>query len=103
MTAAEFTAWGWRIPFLFSVVLVAMALYIRLRLQETPLFAGSRPQESRRRSPWRDSFGNSRNRRLILLALFGATAGQAVVWYQGQFQALFFLGTILGVSYRTRI
>ena len=67
--------------------------YIRLRLQETPLFSRLKAAGKSSTSPWRDSFGNSANRRLILLALFGATAGQAVVWYQGQFQALFFLGT----------
>ena len=68
-----------------------MALYIRLRLQETPLFTRLKDDGKSSTSPWRDSFGNAANRRLILLALFGATAGQAVVWYQGQFQALFFL------------
>ena len=62
--------------------------------------AGSRQPGKSSTSPWRDSFGNAANRRLILLALFGATAGQAVVWYQGQFQALFFLGTILGVKFQ---
>jgi MFS family permease len=76
-----------------------MALYIRLRLQETPLFSRLKASGKASTSPWRDSFGNAANRRLILLALFGATAGQAVVWYQGQFQALFFLGTIMGVKY----
>jgi MFS family permease len=99
MSAAEFTAWGWRIPFLFSIILVAMALYIRLRLQETPLFSRLKAAGKSSTAPWRDSFGNSANRRLMFLALFGATAGQAVVWYQGQFQALFFLGTVLGVRY----
>jgi MFS family permease len=76
-----------------------MALYIRLRLQETPLFTKLKAEGKSSTSPWRDSFGNGANRRLILLALFGATAGQAVVWYQGQFQALFFLGTNLGVRF----
>jgi MFS family permease len=99
MTADAFTSYGWRIPFILSIVLVAMALYIRLRLQETPLFSRLKASGKSSTSPWRDSFGDPGNRRLILLALFGATAGQAVVWYQGQFQALFFLGTILGVKY----
>src|SRR4029079_11622283 len=85
-----FAAYGWRIPFLLSAILVAIALYIRLRLQETPLFARLKEQGKSTSSPWRESFGNAKNRNLILLALFGATAGQAVVWYQGQFQALFF-------------
>jgi MFS family permease len=100
MSADDFANYGWRIPFVLSIVLVAMALYIRLRLQETPLFTRLKAEGKSSTAPWRDSFGNAANRRLILLALFGATAGQAVVWYQGQFQALFFLGTNLGVRFQ---
>ncbi|HJP89714.1 MAG TPA: MFS transporter [Candidatus Limnocylindrales bacterium] len=100
MTAEDFASFGWRIPFLLSAVLVVMALIIRLRLQETPLFARLKDQGKSSASPWRESFGNAKNAKLILLVLFGATAGQAVVWYQGQFQALFFLGTNLGVRYQ---
>jgi MFS family permease len=100
MSAADFTSYGWRIPFLLSAILVVIALIIRLRLQETPLFARLKAEGRSSTSPWRESFGNAPNRRLIVLALFGATAGQAVVWYQGQFQALFFLGTNLGVKFQ---
>ena len=100
LSPADFTSFGWRIPFILSIVLVAMALYIRLRLQETPLFTQLKSEGKSSTSPWRDSFGNGANRKLILLALLGATAGQAVVWYQGQFQALFFLGTNLGVRFQ---
>jgi MFS family permease len=100
MSAKDFTDFGWRIPFLLSAVLVVIALIIRLRLQETPLFARLKAEGRSSTSPWRESFGNPANRRLIILALFGATAGQAVVWYQGQFQALFFLGTNLGVKFQ---
>jgi MFS family permease len=100
MSADDFTNFGWRIPFVLSIVLVALALYIRLRLQETPLFTQLKAEGKSSSSPWRDSFGNGANRKLILLALLGATAGQAVVWYQGQFQALFFLGTNLGVKFQ---
>jgi MFS family permease len=99
MSADDFTNFGWRIPFILSIILVALALYIRLRLQETPLFSRLKAEGNASSSPWRDSFGNAANRKLIILALLGATAGQAVVWYQGQFQALFFLGTIMGVRY----
>ncbi len=99
MSADDFTNFGWRIPFVLSIILVAMALFIRLRLQETPLFSRLKEQGKSSTSPWRESFGNPANRRLIILALLGATAGQAVVWYQGQFQSLFFLGTVLGVKY----
>ena len=99
MGDAAFREYGWRIPFLLSSVLVVLALIIRLRLQETPLFTRLKAEGNSSTSPWRDSFGNAANRKLILLALVGATAGQAVVWYQGQFQALFFLQNILGVSF----
>jgi MFS family permease len=100
MSAADFTSYGWRIPFLLSAILVVIALIIRLRLQETPLFARLKAEGRSSKSPWRESFGDPKNARLIVLALFGATAGQAVVWYQGQFQALFFLGTNLGVKFQ---
>jgi MFS family permease len=100
MSAEDFTNFGWRIPFILSIILVLLALYIRLRLQETPLFTQLKKEGKASTSPWRDSFGNAANRKLLFLALFGATAGQAVVWYQGQFQALFFLGTNLGVRFQ---
>jgi MFS family permease len=100
MPADQFANFGWRIPFLLSAVLVAIALFIRIRLQETPLFARLKDQGKSSTSPWKESFGNWKNARLILLVLLGATAGQAVVWYQGQFQALFFLGTNLGVKFQ---
>jgi MFS family permease len=100
LSAEDFTNFGWRIPFLLSIILVIMALYVRLRLQETPLFSELKATGRSSSSPWRESFGDSANRRLIVLALLGATAGQAVVWYQGQFQALFFLGTNLGVRFQ---
>ncbi len=96
----QFREFGWRIPFLFSAVLVAMALYVRLRLRETPLFTRLKDAGQSSTSPWRESFGNAPNRRLILLALFGMTAGQAVVWYQGQFQALFFLQNTLNIPFQ---
>jgi MFS family permease len=99
MPAEVFADWGWRLPFLLSAILVVFALYIRLRLQETPLFARLKDAGKSSTSPWRESFGNRDNLKLIVLALLGMTAGQAVVWYQGQFQALFFLGTNLGVKF----
>src|SRR6185437_11571381 len=89
--AETFAAWGWRVPFLLSFFLVAIALYIRVRLQETPLFTRLKAAGKASASPVKDSLGSGRNWGLILLALFGATAGQAVVWYQGQFQARSFL------------
>ena len=97
---ADFESFGWRIPFVLSAVLVVIALVIRMRLQETPLFAQLKAEGRQSKAPWQESFGDPANARLIVLALFGATAGQAVVWYQGQFQALFFLGTNLGVRFQ---
>ncbi len=94
-----FGEWGWRIPFLLSAVLVVGALYIRLRLQETPLFTRAKEQGLTSDSPLKDSLGNRRNWGLILLALFGMTAGQAVVWYTGQFYALSFMSGPLGVGF----
>ncbi|MGI8703832.1 MAG: MFS transporter, partial [Candidatus Limnocylindrales bacterium] len=99
MGDAAFREYGWRIPFLLSALLVALALYVRLRLQETPLFTRLKDAGKSSTSPWRESFGDPANRKLIILALLGMTAGQAVVWYQGQFQALFFMQNILGISY----
>ena len=94
---AGFRQWGWRIPFLLSAVLLAVAMYIRLRLQEAPLFARLKEQGKSSKAPLRESLGSARNWGAIILALLGATAGQAVVWYTGQFYALYFLQTIAKV------
>jgi MFS family permease len=98
---AAFRAWGWRIPFLLSALLVIMSYYIRVRLRESPIFARLKSEGKSSTAPLKDSFGNRRNWRLILLALFGATAGQAVVWYTGQFYAQTFLTTTLKVDFVT--
>jgi MFS family permease len=92
MGEAAFQAWGWRIPFLLSGVLVGLALYIRWSLRETPLFQRLKETKKTSSSPLKDAF-RAGGWRTILLVLFGATAGQAVVWYTGQFYALFFLQT----------
>jgi MFS family permease len=96
-----FKQWGWRIPFLLSILLVAMSYYIRVRLKESPLF--TRLKEAGRTSvaPIKESFGTWSSWKIFLLVLFGATAGQAVVWYTGQFYALFFLQTVLKVPLTT--
>ena len=99
MSEADFNAWGWRIPFLLSIFLVTMSLYIRLRLKESPLFSTLKSEGKTSTAPLRDSLGSGRNWKVILLVLFGATAGQAVVWYTGQFYALFFLQKILDVPF----
>jgi MFS family permease len=92
-----FASWGWRIPFLLSAVLVAISLYIRLSLQETPLFKKLKDSGKSSRRPIIDSFSGGAWK-LMVVALFGATAGQAVVWYTGQFYALTFLQSSLGLE-----
>jgi MFS family permease len=96
-----FTDWGWRVPFLLSAALLGLSLYIRVRLRESPLFARLKSAGAASKSPLKESFGTKRNWKLILLALFGATAGQAVVWYTGQFYALFFMQQVLKLDYVT--
>ncbi|MBV9545144.1 MAG: MHS family MFS transporter [Chloroflexi bacterium] len=101
MPADAFSAWGWRLPFLLSAALVAVALYIRVRLRETPLFSRLKAAGKASASPVKDSLGSGRNWGLIALVLFGATAGQAVVWYQGQFQSRLYLESTLKVNFVT--
>ncbi len=96
---AEFSAWGWRIPFLLSAVLVAVSVYIRLRMQESPLYSKIKREGSISKNPIKESFGKKKNLKLVLLALFGATAGQGVVWYTGQFYALTFIQKTCGLEF----
>jgi MFS family permease len=88
-----FKAWGWRVPFLVSALLLVLAMYIRVRLQEAPLFARLKDMGKSSKHPIKDSLGSGRNWGMIILALLGATAGQATVWYTGQFYVLLFLQT----------
>lgn len=92
-----FEAWGWRIPFLGSIVLLGVSVWIRLQLSESPLFQQMKAEGKGSKTPFRDSIKGG-NLKLMLLVLFGATAGQAVVWYAGQFYALFFLQSMLKVD-----
>ncbi|MFC4309687.1 MFS transporter [Steroidobacter flavus] len=94
----QFEVWGWRIPFLISIVLLGISVYIRLQLQESPAFLEIKNEGKLSTAPLTEAFGNWTNLKIVLLALFGATAGQAVVWYGGQFYALFFLEKILQVD-----
>ncbi|XXF80022.1 MFS transporter [Myxococcaceae bacterium GXIMD 01537] len=96
-----FKAWGWRIPFLISFLLVGMSLYVRVTLKESPIFQHLKKEGKTSTSPIKDSFGSKKNWKVILVALFGATAGQGVVWYTGQFYALFFLQNTLKVPFVT--
>lgn len=94
----RFDAWGWRLPFLFSVVLLGISTWIRLSLDESPMFKKMKAEGKHSKSPLKESFGQWANLRIVLLALFGLVAGQAVVWYTGQFYALFFLTQTLKVE-----
>lgn len=95
----SFASWGWRIPFLLSVVLVVVSYFIRRRMEESPVFTQMKKEGKGSSNPLRDSFLHPENRRLVILALFGATAGQGVVWYTGQFYALYYLQTVLKVDF----
>jgi MFS family permease len=101
MSAADFAEWGWRIPFLISAFLLAFSIWIRLKLNESPVFQKMKSEGKASKSPLTDSFLRSPNNKLVLLALLGATAGQGVVWYTGQFYALFFLTITQKVDYLT--
>jgi MFS family permease len=94
----DFGNWGWRVPFLMSSVLLAVTIAIQLRLSESPVYAQMKASRTSSTRPWSDAFGNWRNLRLILIALFGATVGQAVIWYTAQFYVLFFLERVLKVD-----
>ncbi len=98
---ANFKAYGWRFPFLLSIVLVAIAMYIRYKLEETPIFAQIKEQGRASSRPLVESFGSGRNWGLMLIALFGATAPEGVVWYTGQFYALYFMQTVMKLDYVT--
>jgi MFS family permease len=97
----EFTDWGWRVPFLLSFLLLAVSLYIRVQMRESPLFSRLKAGGKTSRNPFKESFGNPTNLRYVLIALFGATAGQGVVWYTGQFYALTFLQATLKLDWKT--
>ncbi len=102
MAADDFKSWGWRIPFLLSIILLVISIYIRLKLNESPMFLKMKAEGkgtqgaavARASAQWA-------NLKIVILALLGATAGQGVVWYTGQFYALFFLRTTLKVPFET--
>jgi MFS family permease len=101
MSDADFKAWGWRIPFLLSAVLVVVSYYIRARMAESPLFEKLKAEGKTSASPIADSYGTAERWKVFFTVLLGATAGQAVVWYTGQFYALIFLQTTLKVPLDT--
>src|SRR5262249_47656456 len=91
MGEAAFADWGWRIPFLLSIVLLVVSIWIRLKLNESPIFQRMKEEGRTSKRPLSEAFGQWSNAKIAILALLGATAGEAVVWYGGQFYALFFL------------
>ena len=101
MSREAFGAWGWRIPFLLSILLVLVSLYVRLQMQESPIFATLKRTGQSSTQPLKDSFASWENLRRVLVILFGLTAGQGVVAYTGQFYSLFYLQTILKVNEKT--
>ena len=98
MSKEAFASWGWRIPFVISIFLVGISLYIRLRMKESPIFEYLKGAGMTSAKPLKEAFTQWKNLKVVLISLFGATAGQGVVWYTGQFYALFYLQTILKVS-----
>ncbi|MCU0832648.1 MAG: MFS transporter [Rhizobiaceae bacterium] len=93
-----FAAWGWRVPFLLSVVLLGISVWIRMQMNESPVFQKMKSEGKTSKAPLSEAFGQWKNAKIALLALLGAVAGQAVVWYTGQFYALFFLQNVLKVD-----
>ncbi|MBK9082845.1 MAG: MHS family MFS transporter [Rhizobiales bacterium] len=98
MTPQAFDDWGWRVPFLVSIVLLAVSIWIRLQLNESPAFQKMKAEGTASKAPLSEAFGRWENAKIALIALFGGTAGQAVVWYTGQFYALFFLTQTMKVD-----
>ncbi|NCI48660.1 MHS family MFS transporter [Sediminibacterium roseum] len=96
---AKFNDWGWRIPFLVSIVLVVVSIYIRLKMKESPLFEKLKTSGTRSVNPLKESFGHRSNLKMVLLALFGATMGQGVVWYTGQFYAQSFIENVCKIDF----
>jgi MFS family permease len=100
-TPQQFDEWGWRIPFLLSIILLAISVYIRLSMNESPAFAKMKAEGKVSKAPLSESFGEWKNLKIVILALLGLTAGQAVIWYTGQFYALFFLTNIVKIDPKT--
>ena len=98
MSKSAFGSWGWRLPFIVSILLVAVSLYIRMRMKESPIYQHLKSTGMTSAQPLKEAFAKAENLKRVLISLFGATAGQGVVWYTGQFYALFYLQTILKVN-----
>jgi len=101
ITKEQFSDWGWRVPFLLSIILVSISLYIRLKMKESPIFSQIKAAGLTSAKPLTEAFTKWENLKRVLISLFGATAGQGVVWYTGQFYALYYLQTVLKVNPKT--
>jgi MFS family permease len=101
ISPADFKAWGWRIPFLVSILLLAVSVWIRLQLSESPLFSKMKAEGTTSKAPLTESFGQWKNLKIVIIALVGLTMGQAVVWYAGQFYASIYLKTVLKIDGQT--
>ena len=101
MSKEAFSAWGWRVPFLASILLVAVSLYVRSKMKESPIYAQMKSAGMTSASPLKEAFTHWGNLKRVLISLFGATAGQGVIFYTGQFYALFYLQTVLKVNTKT--
>jgi MFS family permease len=101
MTKEQLADWGWRVPFLLSIILVSISLYIRLKMRESPIFSRIKASGMTSAKPLTEAFTVWPNLKRVLISLFGATAGQGVIWYTGQFYALFYLQTVLKINART--
>ncbi len=98
LTPEEFDAWGWRVPFWVSIIMVGVSYLIRKNMSESPVFEKAKSEGNTSTNPLKDSFGNRYNLKFVLLALFGATMGQGVVWYTGQFYAMSFMKTVMSIE-----
>ncbi|SNR22767.1 MFS transporter [Flavobacterium sp. ov086] len=98
LSAEDFDSWGWRVPFWVSIVMVGISYLIRKNMDESPVFAKAKKEGTTSTNPLRESFGNRYNLKFVLLALFGATMGQGVVWYTGQFYAMSFMKTVMNID-----
>jgi MFS family permease len=98
LTEEQFDVWGWRVPFWISIVMVLISFFIRKKMHESPEFVKAKAEGKTSKNPLKESFGNKYNLKFVLLALFGATMGQGVVWYTGQFYAMNFMKTVLNID-----
>jgi MFS family permease len=101
MSAEAFASWGWRIPFVLSILLLILSLYIRLKLEESPVFHRMKAEGRTSKNPIKDTLGNAATLKVVLLAIFGAVAGQAVIWYTGHFYSLYFMTSTLKIGYQS--